>query len=1007
MDRETRLGLIAASILEGTPVDWLAVESAATAEDEVVLRQLRVLQEVAALHRGLSGDGPTSTTSTATDRTHALTMWGHLRLLDHVGQGSFGEVYRAWDTHLDREVALKLLRANPTPHDPTASISDPSRVVHEGRLLARVHHPHVITVYGAEPRDDRVGIWMEFIHGRTLDAVVREHGPLGAREAAAIGIDLCRALSAVHRAGLLHRDLTARNVMREEGGRIVLMDFGAGRELDTHNPDRQSRGGGEVAGTPFYLAPELLEGLPADRRSETYSLGVLIYYLVTGAYPVTAPSLGEIHDAHRRGERRLLRDARSDLPQPFVQVVEQALSPDPDRRFQTTGALEMALTETVTSGAGVRLTPRTRWWLAAALIVIVAGAVATVTSKWGASNPPASSTPKAGNAGVPLATGASLRKVVSRIEPAVPSNPSEDGRYVAQLDVTSNDAAIADLVTGEQRRLFVGQGNGDGYASLLVLSPDATRVAVDWHVGDRGTLYVVGSDGRGRRDLLGAAYFDAYPYEFSRDNSQLLAAVVTNDRRNFIALVAVADGAVRPIKSIGDAFPNHMSLSRDGRFIVYDYPERPGSTDRDIFIIDTHTGTQNPLVQEAGNDADPFWTPDDGSVLFFSDRSRTMSAWLLPMRVGHEQGVPRLVYENVGRVWPRGFTRDGSLHVQVNSGFAEVHIAALDTTSRAATPVVAQPISPRVAASNFYPEWSPDGRFVAYGSERRPGEPRKLWVLDTTTREERPLAGSLSLGLPLGWTDDGEKILVRGRRDDVQGIFLVDRRSGDVRSIPFGAEVVDVHLTAAGIVGMSRAESAVSVRDVASGRLLKRWDYAASSIASIDLAIDGRSTLALWKGGRVVTRDIEHNRDREWHDMSVASVRRHATSPVGAEVAYVGSGMDAGGEFLALKVWPGSGDARELLKVRSKERLILEGWSSDGQHLLVIRWETPAQPTSSSLGADPPRVLWRVPIRGGDPVPLLSMEGLRDISFHPDGRQIAFNAGWKRYEFWVMENILR
>ena len=230
MDRETRLGLIAASILEGTPVDWPAVESTATAEDEVVLRQLRVLAEIAALHRGLSGDGPASTTSAAADQTHALTMWGHLRLLEQVGQGSFGEVYRAWDTHLDREVALKLLRANPTPHDPTASVSDP---------FARGPRGPSPGTRAPSPRDHGVRRRAARRPRRHLDGVhprharstlVEQQGRLGAREAAAIATDLCRALAAVHRAGLLHRDITARNVMREEGGRIVLMDFGAGHD---------------------------------------------------------------------------------------------------------------------------------------------------------------------------------------------------------------------------------------------------------------------------------------------------------------------------------------------------------------------------------------------------------------------------------------------------------------------------------------------------------------------------------------------------------------------------------------------------------------------------------------------------------------------------------------------------------------------------------------------------------------------------------------------------------
>ncbi len=181
---------------------------------------------------GVTDGAPRAVPSTAS--------WGHLRLLEPVGRGTFGQVYRAWDTHLDREVALKLLRTAPAVDDPSASLSDPTRVVNEGRLLARVRHPHVITVYGAEPRDGSVGIWMEFIRGRTLHQIVEQQGPLGAREATGVGTDLCRALSAVHGAGLLHRDVTARNVMREDGGRVVLMDFGAGHERHDTSP-RQGR----------------------------------------------------------------------------------------------------------------------------------------------------------------------------------------------------------------------------------------------------------------------------------------------------------------------------------------------------------------------------------------------------------------------------------------------------------------------------------------------------------------------------------------------------------------------------------------------------------------------------------------------------------------------------------------------------------------------------------------------------------------------------------------------
>ena len=188
MDKDSRLGILASAILDGTPVDWNAADSTAEASERGVIRNLQIVAEIAALHRQPDADSAlVGVTDGAPRAVPSTASWGHLRLLEPVGRGTFGQVYRAWDTHLDREVALKLLRTAPAVDDPSASLSDPTRVVNEGRLLARVRHPNVITVYGAEPRDGSVGIWMEFIRGRTLHQIVEQQGPLGAREAAGVG----------------------------------------------------------------------------------------------------------------------------------------------------------------------------------------------------------------------------------------------------------------------------------------------------------------------------------------------------------------------------------------------------------------------------------------------------------------------------------------------------------------------------------------------------------------------------------------------------------------------------------------------------------------------------------------------------------------------------------------------------------------------------------------------------------------------------------------------------
>lgn len=269
--------------------------------------------------------------------------WGPLFVLERVGGGSFGEVYRAWDPALDREVALKLLRV------PSTSPGRASTFVREGQLLASVRHPNVINVHGAAQIDGDVGLWMEFVRGRTLEQIVLEDGPMSAQEATVIAESLCRALSAVHQQGLLHRDIKAANVMRASGGRIVLLDFGTGTEAAS------SAGGSHgIAGTPLYMAPEVLEGAPATVQSDVYSLGVLMFFLVTGAFPVFDKSLAGVRSAHAEGNRVLLSDVRSDLPLSFVGTVEWAISHVQGNRPRSVGELSSSFSADVDSALDTR-----------------------------------------------------------------------------------------------------------------------------------------------------------------------------------------------------------------------------------------------------------------------------------------------------------------------------------------------------------------------------------------------------------------------------------------------------------------------------------------------------------------------------------------------------------------------------------------------------------------------------------------------------------------------------
>jgi TolB-like protein/predicted Ser/Thr protein kinase len=370
---------VATALADGTPVDWdSAAQSATSEEDRGLLAELRFIAHVA--RRRVDGVC-SSVPGVATGSEPPLTLdrrpeefWGPLRLLEQVGRGSFGDVYRAWDTRLDREVALKLQRRGDDGEDARAST-----VIEEGRLLARVRHPNVVTVYGAERIDGQVGVWMEFIHGKTLEQELREEGPFDVDRVVGIGIDLADALTTVHRAGLVHGDVKTHNVMCGPEGRTVLTDFGAGLELD-EAVVAESR---DFAGTPVCLAPEVFAGRSASPASDVYGLGVLLYHLVTGAYPVRGRSVRDIREAHAAGARTPLAVERPDLPSPFVRIVDRALDPNPESRYSRPADLGSDLVALRVADPTRDATPRRRPWpaIAVAAVVIVSAGLA-LAPRW-------------------------------------------------------------------------------------------------------------------------------------------------------------------------------------------------------------------------------------------------------------------------------------------------------------------------------------------------------------------------------------------------------------------------------------------------------------------------------------------------------------------------------------------------------------------------------------------------------------------------------------------------
>ncbi|MCA8924371.1 MAG: serine/threonine protein kinase [Planctomycetes bacterium] len=268
---------------------------------------------------------------------------GDYRIVRELGRGGMGEVYLATDLALGREVALKVV-AGATPE-----VDLTLRLQREAQALARVEHPHVVRVYSAQVLEGRLVVVTEFVPGETLEQVVEERGELEPALAARWVADVAAAVGACHARGILHRDLKPANVMLAPTG-VKVMDFG----LAAHPEWERLTRTGEVLGTPGYLDPRALDGRHDDPRSDVFSLGGLLYYLLCGRAPFAGATAVEVLTQAALGAFVPLAQARPEVPAWLAAVCERALAPEAEDRFESASAFEDALRE----GGGPRRGPR-------------------------------------------------------------------------------------------------------------------------------------------------------------------------------------------------------------------------------------------------------------------------------------------------------------------------------------------------------------------------------------------------------------------------------------------------------------------------------------------------------------------------------------------------------------------------------------------------------------------------------------------------------------------------
>jgi len=319
-------------------------------------------------------------------------MLGRYRLVEKIGAGGMGEVWRAIDTTLEREVAIKIL-----PEHLLDNAERLTRFEREAKTVAALNHPNIVTVHSVETHGRERFFTMELVRGAPLSALIPRRGmPL--ERFLDVAIPLADALGAAHEQGVIHRDLKPGNIMVTTEGRVKVLDFGLAKlrrrtpGISTSDPPTEPltlTGTGLVLGTVPYMSPEQVDGKPLDHRSDLFSLGVVLYQMATGRAPFGGGSRPAVMSAVLRDEPPPLSQARPGLPGELDRIVAHCLRKDPERRYQTAKDLRNELEELrgratakTRRNLGSRRALRLALGAVAALLLVIAVANRTALREW-------------------------------------------------------------------------------------------------------------------------------------------------------------------------------------------------------------------------------------------------------------------------------------------------------------------------------------------------------------------------------------------------------------------------------------------------------------------------------------------------------------------------------------------------------------------------------------------------------------------------------------------------
>jgi serine/threonine protein kinase len=702
----------------------------------------------------------------------------HYRIESKLGEGGMGVVYKARDTHLDRPVAIKVL-----PADKVADSGRKQRFVQEARAASALNHPNIVTIYDIRSQDSTDFIVMEYIAGQTLDELI---APKGMRPAQALkyAVQIADALAKAHGAGILHRDLKPSNVMVTDEGRIKILDFGLAKLLEpaessdgtilTAQPQTEE---GSVMGTPAYMSPEQAEGRKLDGRSDIFSFGSVLYEMVTGRKPFTGDSRLAMLTKILSEDPTLPSQLGTSIPPELEKIIMRCLRKDPARRYQTMADLKVVLEdveEESGSGNKVQQLPLRRRWVA---VLLVAGFVAWWA--WRAWRAPESTEP--------------LRAVPLTTLPGVAHYPSfsPDGNHVAFTwngpKQDNRDIYVQQIGSGSPLRLTTDPSNDYN----PVWSPDGRWIAFlrlqsEPFKSELRLIPPLGGPDRKLAEIRVRGSFVTPPFLAWCPDSNCL--VVTDSAGEgmpaALFVVSLESGEKRQLTNPqppaeGDSNP---AVSPDGSWLVF-RRNAGGRFNGELYRLPlgrglTAAGDSRRLTPAEMDAGYPTWMPDSKEILF----SVRGSLWkLLVPGEGTPARLPFLGEDGVMPVVSRPQPGRSPRLVYVRS-FQDLNIWRVETSAPGATASSPPVVSISSTRADYHPELSPDGRRVAFGSDRS-GE-SEIWLADPDGSNPVQLtSGAAGSGGYPRWSPDGERIAFLSNRDGQWEVYVIPAAGGKLRNL--------------------------------------------------------------------------------------------------------------------------------------------------------------------------------------------------------------------------------